>query len=236
MLASPLLKSLWVSGMVLSAGIAPSPAAAAGNRPGPETVFLIHGMGRTPVSMLILAWRLRRAGYRVRLHGYVAAAEPLESITARLRERVEGRAGGGRYHLIGHSLGNVVIRDGFRRGYPTGLGRVVMLAPPNRPSELAGRLRGRRLFQGATGDSGQKLADPAFYAGLPVPSAEFGVLAGCRGHRFFGGRPNDGILAVEETRLDGMRDFAIVPHTHTFMMNGRDTFERCMRFLREGRF
>ena len=52
---------------------------------GRETVFLVHGMGRTRASLVLLAWRLRRAGYRTVSVRYSQVGESLDEITERLR-------------------------------------------------------------------------------------------------------------------------------------------------------
>ncbi len=75
--------------------------------------------------------------------------------------------------LIGHSLGNVIIRDAFQKEYPDLLGTVVMLAPPNQPALLAKRLKKNLIYRVFTGDSGQKLSEEEFYNGLPVPTVPF---------------------------------------------------------------
>ncbi|PIP83937.1 MAG: hypothetical protein CO113_02180 [Elusimicrobia bacterium CG_4_9_14_3_um_filter_62_55] len=212
--------------------------ASLGRAGGPpaETVYLLHGMGRTRASMLLLSLRLEKAGYRTVNFRYSQTTHSLDEITERLLESVERDAGGGKYHLIGHSLGNIVIRNGFKTGFPPGLGRIVMLAPPNRPAALAARFKGNVLYHWITGDSGQKLSEAEFYDSLPVPSAEFAVIAGTRGTTLLSGAPNDGIVLVESTKLAGMKDFAELRHAHTFIMNARDTFELCRRFLSVGTF
>jgi len=202
----------------------------------PEVVFLLHGMWRTRVSMFVLARRLRAAGYRTVNVAYSQKTKSLDAITDLLHESIMEHAVGGRYHLIGHSLGNVIIRNGFKKGYPPGLGRIVMLAPPNRPAKLAKRLKDVFLYKWATGDSGQKLSQAEFYETLPVPDVEFGVIAGNRGLRLVSKEPNDGIVLLEATKLAGMKDFKALHHGHTFIMNARDTFELCKRFLETGRF
>ena len=50
-------------------------------------VLLVHGMGRTPVSMLQLARGLRAAGTEVELFGYVSTVESLERINQQQAER-----------------------------------------------------------------------------------------------------------------------------------------------------
>ena len=211
------------------------PADAAASRPQRETVFLVHGMGRTRLSMQVLAWRLRRDGFRVESFPYNHASDSLPAIAGQLKHRVGEHSRGGRYHLVGHSLGNVIIREGFRSGYPAGLGRVVMLAPPNQPARLALRLKKNLLYRWVTGDSGQKLSSTEFFAALPVPSVEFAVLAGDRGNGLVSEEPNDGIILVATTRLAGMRDFVVLNKTHTFLMNSAEAGQMTARFLKDGR-
>jgi hypothetical protein len=56
------------------------------------------------------------------------------------------------------------------------------------------------------------------------------------GRRFPPGVPNDGTVAVAETRLDGMTDFAEVDATHTWIMNHERVHGLVTRYLRDGRF
>ncbi len=201
-----------------------------------EAVVLLHGMGRSWVSMAPLAWRLKRAGYETHFFGYNPRKESLDDVTTRLQTVASEKVGASSYHFVGHSLGNIVVRNGFRTGYREGLGRIVMLSPPNGPAALASSWRDWRLYQWVTGDSGQKLADVSFYESLPVPTVEFGVIAGDKGHRVGFDEANDGVVRVENTKLEGMRDWVLVHHTHTFIMMAADTSALCRRFLETGVF
>lgn len=223
--------------LALMVACASTPGTQAGRTDAPqETVFLLHGMGRTRASMLVLARRFRKAGYRTVNVPYSQTTRSLDTITDRLLKTVEKEAEGRRYHLVGHSLGSIIIRNGFKKGYPPGLGRIVMLAPPNRPPKLAVKLKKNLLYRWIAGDSGQKLSEQRFFETLPIPSVEFGVIAGDRGMRLLSKQPNDGIVLVETTKLEGMKDFAVLRRSHTFLMNARDTFEHCRSFLENGRF
>lgn len=186
--------------------------------------------------MALLGHRLRRRGYDTHLFGYRPRRTTLDELSLELRRFVEERVRTEVYHFIGHSLGNVIVRHGFRDGFRPGLGRIVMLAPPNRPARIAENLRENRVFRFWTGDSGQKLADREFYRRLPVPPVEFGVIVGDRGHRIGFEEPNDGVVSVEDAKLDGMSDFVVLHHTHTLIMMASDTAELCQRFLASGRF
>jgi triacylglycerol lipase len=201
-----------------------------------EAVVLLHGMGRSWISMALLGHRLKRRGYEAHLFGYHPRRPTLDELSHELRSFVEERVRARVYHFIGHSLGNIIVRNGFREGFRAELGRMVMLAPPNRPAKLASNLRENRLFQLWTGDSGQKLSDPEFYRTLPVPPVEFGVIVGDRGHRIGFDEPNDGVVSVEGAKLEGMSDFIVLRHTHTLIMMASDTAELCRRFLENGTF
>lgn len=214
--------------------LAASPAAAQ-ERP-KETVVLLHGMGRTRVSMAVLQKRFSDAGYETLNFPYGQTRSSLDELSGSLAAFLDKKVATPRYHLVGHSLGNIIVRHAMRKPLRPGLGRVVMLAPPNRPARLAKLLRDNGLYRALMDDSGRKLGDDAFYATLPAPSVEFGVIAGDKGQSATFSEPNDGLVEVEGTKLEGMADFAVVHHTHTFLMNAPDTFALCRRFLETGRF
>ena len=111
-----------------------------------------------------------------------------------------------------------------------------MLAPPNRPAHLAKRLKKNLIYRWITGDSGQKLSEEEFYDDLPVPKVEYGVIAGDKGQEVTFSEPNDGIVTVESTKLEGMNDFIVLHHAHTFIMNCKDTFDHSKSFIEKGSF
>jgi hypothetical protein len=202
-----------------------------------EAVVLVHGLGRTPLSMALLGHRLTRAGYEVRRFGYLAAlGDSIDTLARRLKRAILERVEAPTFHLVTHSLGGIIARAGCREPWPPTLGRVVMLAPPNQPPELASVMGGSRAFRTFAGAAGASLADPEFFRSLPVPDVPFGVIAGTVGHRLGFDEPNDGIVTVAGTRLEGMCDFLEVPRIHTFIMNAPEVAEATVRFLRHGCF
>lgn len=201
-----------------------------------ETVVLLHGLGRTRASLLVLQMHLQRQGFVTKNFPYRARTNTLDGISDALRRYVEAEVKTPRYHLVGHSLGNIIIRNGFHCGFPPGLGRIVMIAPPNHPAQLAIKLRDHPLFHMFSGEPGQKLGDESFYETLPVPTVEFGVIAGTKGQTVTFDEPNDGVVALERTKLRNMSDWVAVPNLHTFIMNSRATRDQVVCFLRQGRF
>jgi len=206
------------------------------NDPALETVVLLHGMGRSRASMWPLAQRLRRAGFQTCNFPYSPALHRFDTLVGDLHDFIVKRVRTPRYHLVGHSLGNILIRARFRVGYPAGLTRIVMLAPPNHLPRLARRFQGCPPFHWWTGESGKLLASEEFYEALPVPSVQFGVIAGDKGQCITFDEPNDRVITVESTRLTGMADHLVVHDAHTFIMNSRATANATITFLRDGRF
>lgn len=194
-----------------------------------EVVVLVHGLGRSPRSMRPLERSLRAAGYEVLNWDYPSGAGSIETHGRALGRAVRAaaeRPGVGRVHLVGHSLGAILVRWVVAFDPPARLGRAVLLAPPNRGAAAADRwagLLGGLLppLRGLTTDE----TSPA--RSIPTPAGvEIGVIAG----RF------DGKVRPEETRLDGAADSVIVPATHTFLPARRDVRALTLRFLETGRF
>lgn len=188
-------------------------------------VVLIHGMGRTPLSMLRLRHRLRRAGHRAILFGYSPTFETLDGASARLVERIGRRLGAARYALVGHSLGTVIIRTALASLQDRPPAACFFLAPPMVACRAASYFSRFWLYRVVMGEMGQLLADEGFMSRLPLPAVPTRIYAGTGGPRAgwlpFGMEPNDIILSVTEAtgRFDG--DVVEVPSVHTFIMHSR---------------
>jgi hypothetical protein len=187
-------------------------------------VVLIHGMGRTPLSMLRLRRRLRRAGHRVVLFGYSPTFETLEGATARLASAIRRRVAGD-YAVVGHSLGSVIIRNALGRLRERPPVACCFLAPPMVACKAARFFSRLWLYRVLMGEMGQLLADEGFMSRLPLPAVPTRIYAGTGGPRAswlpFGMAPNDVILSVAEAtgRFDGK--VVEVPVIHTFIMHSK---------------
>jgi pimeloyl-ACP methyl ester carboxylesterase len=199
-------------------------------------VLLVHGMGRTPLSMLRLGRKLRRAGHTVDLLGYVAAVESFARIVLRVQERFARTATRGRYVVVGHSLGGLLTRvalEGRSSSY-TGPAHLIMLGTPNRPPRQARRYGKLLAYQWINGECGRLLMQEEFFARLPPLSIPYTIVAGTRGgpdRSAFGDEPNDGVVAVSETLVVPSDRPITVPARHTFMMNDRRVFAAILQVL-----
>jgi pimeloyl-ACP methyl ester carboxylesterase len=207
---------------------------------GSEVVVLLHGMGRTSLSFVRAKRRLRRAGYRPLSLGYPSRRRGIPELAQNVARRLRAVADAP-IHFVTHSLGGILLRYLRQQGQLAQLGRVVMLGPPNRGSQLAQRLRTNTLYRWATGPAGQQLGTDEESIPLDLGPVDFelGVIAGDRPFRPLTGLirgAHDGLVAVEEARVEGMVDFLVVPCGHTFMMNDPAVLDQAIHFLRHGRF
>jgi pimeloyl-ACP methyl ester carboxylesterase len=202
----------------------------------PLRVLLVHGMGRSPLSMWRLARALHASGCVTETFGYVAAWQSIDAMVARLQERLTQMADGD-YVVIGHSLGAILLRAALA-SLPAGVRRprrLIMLGPPNHSPRLARRFEHALWYRAINGDAGKLLADEtrlARIAPVDVPST---VIAGTRGlgGRWspFHGDANDGIVAVSETELSSAAEWITLPVAHPFLPANRRVIalvlERC---------
>lgn len=190
---------------------------------GTVCAILIHGMGRTPLSMLILAARLRAVGLQPILFGYSAAFERWHPCVERLHQFLARNREGQRYVVIGHSLGCLLSLAALP-GLAQAPEACFFLAPPMQASQMARTFSRWRLFKLMTGEMGQFLGRLDWTSQLPAPTVPTTIYAGnagpCGRWSPFGAEINDGILTVAETRL-GEIPLVVVPSLHTTIMNSR---------------
>jgi alpha/beta hydrolase family protein len=186
-------------------------------------VLLIHGMGRTPLSMLRLGRELRRAGHAVRLLGYVAAVESFARIVGRVQRQFSRAGAAGPYAVVGHSLGGLLARVALES--PASFrspAHLIMLGTPNQAPRQARRYGKLPPYRWINGECGQLLMQREFFARLPPIAIPYTIVAGTRGgpdRRPFGDEPNDGLVAVSETVVSASDRPITFSARHTFMMN-----------------
>ncbi len=194
------------------------------------TVILIHGLGRTGLSMLVPGFFLSRNGYSVLVYDYISGKSSVSRHAAMLLDFIRDvrQTMPGRINFITHSLGGIVLRcaaANFAESFPDG--RTVMLAPPNRGSRKASLFSKFPFLPLILKPLREIRSDEdSFAASLPAPQFEHGVIAA----QF------DAKVGVDEAKTDTMQDFLVVESFHTFIMNRRDVLAACAEFLRQGRF
>jgi pimeloyl-ACP methyl ester carboxylesterase len=174
------------------------------------TIVLVHGLWMTGREMRVLGGRLEASGFRVRYFRYRSWRGGLVQAADALREYVDG-TDAERVHLVGHSLGGVVIAKMLEDGRLSRPGRVAMLGSPMGGSAAARivslRRMGRWLVGGVIREGIVERApkwtgarDLLVVAGdIPLGT---GLLLGLK-------KPHDGVIRVEETRVEGARTVTV---------------------------
>ena len=191
-----------------------------------------------------LAGALEREGFAVLNFSYPSTKQSIAKSAELLRRAVNerGAASESKVHFVTHSLGGIVVRVLVKQQRPANLGRVVMLSPPNQGSEVADRLRKFFVYRLATGPAGQELGTDAASTPNTLDAVDFplGVITGDRSFNplfsaWIAG-PDDGKVSVRRARVDGMADFLVVPHSHSFIMRSPRVAAQVVHFLRHGKF
>lgn len=197
----------------------------------PATVILVHGLWMNGLELRWLGRRLERCGFRVRYFRYRTWRGSLATAAQELR-RFAGQQDGEPIHLLGHSLGGIVIAKMLEQGDLANQGRIVLLGSPQQGSGAAAALErwsAGRFILGPLAGEGLVHRPPSSLAGR-----ELLVVAGTLSFgfgRFLGvAAPNDGTVAVAETLVPGAHQI-LVRASHMGMLFSKAVADAVRGFL-----
>ena len=209
-----------------------------------ECVILLHGLIRVSDSMGELETKLQRAGYVAVNIGYPSRSHSIDVLA---RDAIGRGLSACReqklpvIHFVTHSLGGILLRYFEQHNAIPELGRVVMLGPPNHGSPLVDGLLPIPGFGFITGPTGSVLGtESQVIAELEPVTFDLGVIAGTTNlnplNFLFFSEPNDTIVSVDSTRVEGMRAHLVLPVTHSFMMRNDTVIDNTVHYLKTGSF
>lgn len=210
-----------------------------------ETVVLIHGLGRSAVSMWLMEVRIEKAGYDVVAVDYPSLGttpdEVIDTVSAQIDACCRDKS---KVHFVGHSLGGLLIRAYFSETDPAAMsnrtGQVVMIGTPNAGSAMVDYFRDS-WWMPLLGETTLSLGTTAnsLPGQLPPPPFKAGIIAGSNGMWLSDAifeEANDGLVTVASTRLPNMADFIEIDVSHSMMRYDHEVAEQTIAFLKTGRF
>ncbi len=210
-----------------------------------DCVILLHGLARSKRSMKKIERHLDKLNYQVFNIGYPSTRfriEKLSENTITLALNSCRQYSANKIHFVTHSMGGILIRYFLNHHKIPELGRIVMLSPPNKGSEIVNQLGRLWLFKAINGPAGNQLGtDPdSLPSNLDPIESEIGIITGNKTlnpllARIIPGE-SDGKVSINSAKLEGMKDFLVVPHSHSFIMQSSLVCERISCFLQHGYF
>ncbi len=205
-----------------------------------DAVVYVHGLWLSGHEAFLLRRRIvseRACAWHN--FGYSSMCQSLDDLTRDLAACARG-IDAARVHLVGHSLGGLVILRCVERYADLPPGRVVFLGTPAVASAAAHRVARFRIGRAAMGpvvaDELLRHHERSWRA-----QRELGIIAGDQ-QRGFGrlvidfAEPNDGTVAVAETRLPGASAHLTLPVSHSGMLLSARVAREVGSFLDHGRF
>ena len=197
-------------------------------------VIMVHGLGRSRFSMLRPGLFLKKRGFSVFYYSYNSTRDILEGHFAKFAEYLSfviAKHADAEINFVTHSMGGILVRGVLTPEFIANfanLGRIVMLAPPNRGSNMAARLSKSGILREILKPL-EELSDApdSKVNTLSVPqNMKIGIISG----KF------DAKVKPKEAFLTEAEEYLSVDAYHTFIMNRRDVMKAILNFLNRGTF
>jgi pimeloyl-ACP methyl ester carboxylesterase len=190
------------------------------------------------VAMLPLGWRLSHCGFDVLRFSYASVGKGLEH-NADLLAKCCRQLGTERIHLVGHSLGGLLILAALERNRDLKVRRAVLIGSPYAGIAAAiglGRFAIGERMMGRTVNEWLRMPRPSL-----SKDVELGVIAGNvpLGLGRLVARlptPHDGVTCVDETHVPGEKESIVLRINHTGMLFSPAVARATCAFLRNGTF
>jgi pimeloyl-ACP methyl ester carboxylesterase len=205
-----------------------------------QDVVYLHGLWLNGHESLVLRRRLQRDfGFRLHVFRYASVSSSLTDIIAQLAQFVT-RNNLINPHFVGHSLGGLVIYRYLQHFPGHAQQRVVFLGTPSVACRAAENMQ---RWPPTAAMIGRSLREEFVRTRERRWScaASLGIVAGTRPvglgqlvARF--NEPNDGTVALNETRLPGAADHLSLPVSHMGMLLSAKVAVAAGQFLRDGHF
>jgi len=174
-----------------------------------DSVVLVHGFNRDKKDMFALSNNLQHMGYNVFTANLPILFKSLEECSGLFKEQLteisQCLTASQKIHLVGHSMGGLVIRSVLSKDFRINLGRCVLIAPPNKGTKLADMAKAICRYSIEIFKPLKSLIN----GGVSIPPSrlyrpETGVIAGSKNNLLLGvflSKASDGKVEIESAKL-----------------------------------
>jgi len=210
-----------------------------------EAVILLHGLARTSTSMNKMQEALKDEGFKTCNIDYPSTQHRISILAQEhILPKIKACVGNidSSIYFVTHSMGGILVRYFAKHALISSIGRVVMLSPPNQGSEVVDALGDTWFFEFTNGPAGKELGTDTGSIPLRLGPANFevGIITGNRSINLILSLmiegSDDGKVSVERAKLEGMKDFMVLPSTHPFIMRNDKAIAQTIYFLNHGLF
>lgn len=213
-----------------------------------EMVVLLHGLGRSHLQMKVLERFLKRNHYHVLNINYPSTKQTIKTLAQHIWQTIQTQGNHhSTCHLIGYSLGGVIIQAMLQSHPSDHIGKIILLGAPNHGSPIADKFKNHSWFKSAFGPAGVSLGSRGQLI-YPLPKSitqPIGCIAssitGCLSityplSSFFIEKPHDGRVTTESAQLETMSDYLEIQCPHFYMPFSATIRQPILYFLKNGTF
>ena len=196
-------------------------------------IVCIHGIWMKPGVFWYMQRALNSAGYGTHLFGYSSVQQHL-SANAEYLDKFLQSLPDRRINFVAHSLGGLLLLNYFTDHKDDRLGKSVLLGSPLAGSAVARCCNQIKFLQPFLGKSNRELQYGITQWAAPDKVI---MIAGTKNlglGQVFGStlsRPNDGTVAVSETKHPKLAAHYQIPESHTSMLYSKHTLKIIKAFL-----
>ncbi len=207
-----------------------------------EFVFVLHGLAGSGLTISPLANRIKNAGFETKIIDYKTLGTTPKEIMIEVNKKIKDAMPDTNttVHFVGYSLGSIVIRAYLDSNRVKNLGRVVLIAPPNKGSPVADVFKNTWIID-LFGETIKLLGtdSTSFPNSIGDPYYPVGIIAGVGGsslNNFFLPGLDDGIVPLESTKLNNTTDIIAFDESHIWMKFKKKIATQTIEFLKNGKF
>jgi triacylglycerol lipase len=216
---------------------------------------VLHGLARTSKSMNKISIILSKNDYIVWNETYPSKDKKIEDLSPIIDKAIQFciNKKSEKIFFVTHSMGGILVRHYFqnnnlknrsadKKNVIKYVKAIVMISPPNHGSEIVDAFKSKSWFKWYNGPAGLQMGTdsdslPNKLEDISIP---IGIITGNVSSdpwfSYLFDSPNDGKVSVESAKLSEMKDFLVVPHGHTFIMNADEVIDQTLYFFENLKF